>query len=60
MDETKMKVLIRIKTRKEIFGCDEFPIIFDTYHAMCHWLTKPDNNNFVEKILGIFDYYVVN
>jgi len=53
-------VLIRIKTKREIFGCDEFPITFPDYHTLCHWLRTRDNYCYIEKILSITDHYLVH
>lgn len=55
-----MKVLLRIRTKVEIFGCDEFPIVFNDYHTLCKWLLKEDNKKFVDKILDIREYYQVH
>lgn len=54
------KVLLRIRTKTEIFGCDEFPIVFPSYHELCRWLSKNDNHRLIDRILAIFDYYPVN
>lgn len=48
-----MKALLIIQTREEIFGCDRFPITFNTFMDMVRWLKRKDNHNFIEKILDV-------